>query len=63
MNGQTDGQGQIDSAIDPDQKYIFFIRSGTLPSTFFIHFNEPSVPLYSTNNGYNNKVENKKNKM
>jgi len=29
----TDGHGQINSASGPDQEYIFFIGSKTLPST------------------------------
>jgi len=32
---RTDEQGQTDSAIDPDQKYIYFIWLETLPRTSY----------------------------
>jgi len=33
---RTDGHGYIDSASDPDQEYIYFMRSETLPSACYI---------------------------
>jgi len=38
LYGRTDGQCQIDWAIDTDQEYINFIWSETLLSTCYIHF-------------------------
>jgi len=32
---ESDGHGQIDSAIDPNQEYICFIWSKTLPSACY----------------------------
>jgi len=52
MDRQTDGQGQIDSSIDPDKEYIYLIWSECHPSTCYILFNESSIPFYSTSNGY-----------
>jgi len=52
---RTDGQGQIDSAIDPDQEYIYSIWSQTLPSACYILYNESCIHLHSTSNSYNNK--------
>jgi len=33
------------SASDPDQEYIYFMGSETLPSTCYILFDESSIPL------------------
>jgi len=41
---ESDGHGQIDSAIDPNQEYICFIFCLLLLS-------ETSIPFYSTSNG------------
>jgi len=49
---RTDGHGWIDSASDPDQEYIYFMGSETLPSACYILSDEYSIPFYSTNNGY-----------
>jgi len=51
---RTDGQGKIDSASDPDQEYIYFVGSETLPSVCYIPFDKCSIPFYSTSNGYKN---------
>jgi len=51
---RTDGHGLIDSASDPDQEYIYFMGSETLPSACYILSDESSIPFYSTSNGYNN---------
>jgi len=37
-----------------DQEYIYFIRSETLPSTFYILSDESSIPFDLTSNGYKN---------
>jgi len=34
---------QLNSAIDPDQEYIYFIHSETLPSACYIPFNESRI--------------------
>jgi len=47
---RTDGHGKIDSAGNPDQEYIHFMRSEFLVSTFYILCDESSVPFYSTSN-------------
>jgi len=39
-------------ASDPDQEYIYFVGSETLPSTCYILSDESSLPLYSTSNWY-----------
>jgi len=49
---RTNGHGFIDAASDPDQEYIYFIRSETLPSACYILSDETSIPFYSTSNGY-----------
>jgi len=36
FGGQTDGHGYIDSAVDSDQKYIYFMWSATTPSACYI---------------------------
>lgn len=36
----TDGHDQIDSDIDPDNKYIFLIESETPPSNWYILFKD-----------------------
>jgi len=46
--------GLTDSASDPDQEYIHFKGSETLPSACYILSEESSIPFYSTSNGYNN---------
>jgi len=33
---RTEGHGKIDSASDPDQEYIYFMGSETLPSVCYI---------------------------
>jgi len=51
--------GQIESAIDPDQEYILFIWSETLPSACYILFNElylTSTLIFTTSNRYTNIV-------
>jgi len=50
----ADGYNWIDSASDPDQEYIYFMWSDTLPSARFILSDESSIPFYSTSNGYKN---------
>jgi len=40
---------------DPDQEFIYFMGSKTLPSTCYILSAESSIPFYSTNNGYNKR--------
>jgi len=44
---RTDGLGQIDSVIDPDQEYILFICTETLSSACYILFNDSNIPFYS----------------
>jgi len=39
------------SASNPDQEYIYFKGSETLPSACY---DESSIPFYSTSNGYKN---------
>jgi len=57
---RTDGHGYIDSASDPNQEYIYFMGSETLPSACYILSDESSTPFYTTSNGYNkNKSKNK----
>jgi len=41
----------MESASDPDQEYIYFMGSETLPSTCYILSDEASIPFYSTSNG------------
>jgi len=36
LDGRTDGHGYIDSASDPEQDYIYFMGSETLPSACYI---------------------------
>jgi len=36
----------------PDQEYIYFMGSETLPSACYILSDESSIPFYSTSNGY-----------
>jgi len=38
--------------LDPDQEYIYFVGSETLPSACYILSDESSIPFYSTSNGY-----------
>jgi len=52
VNRRTDGHGQIDSASDPGQEYIYLMGSETLPSACYIFPDESSIPFYSTSNGY-----------
>jgi len=40
-----------DSASDPDQEYIHFMGSETLPSACYILSNESSIPFYSSVTG------------
>jgi len=54
---RTDGHGWIDSASDPDQKYIYFMGSETLLSACYILSDESSIPFYSTSNGYNHSMK------
>jgi len=35
----------IDSAIDPNQKYVYFMGSETLPSSCYKHSDEFSIPF------------------
>jgi len=49
---RTDGHGYIDLASDPDQEYIYFVGSETLPYACYILSDESSIPFYSTSNGY-----------
>jgi len=35
---RTDGYGYIDSAVDADQEYIYFMGSATPPSSCYAHF-------------------------
>jgi len=53
----------MDSASDPDQEYIYFMGSETLPSACYILSDESSIPFYSTSNGYNynNQINNNRN--
>jgi len=39
---------------DPDQDYIYFMGSETLPSACYILSDESSVPFYSTSNRHKN---------
>jgi len=39
---------------DPDQEYIYFMGSETIPSACYILSDESSIPFYSTSNGYKN---------
>jgi len=45
---RTDGRGKIDSLSDPDQEYIYFIGSETLPSACYILSDESRISFYST---------------
>jgi len=45
---RTDGHGLIDSASNPDQEYIYFMGSETLPSACYILSEESNIPFYST---------------
>jgi len=47
---------QIDSASDPDQEYIYFMGSETLPSACYILSDESGITFYSTSNGYKNRT-------
>jgi len=42
---------------DPDQEYIYFLGSETLPSACYILSDKSSIPFYSTSNGYKNFKE------
>jgi len=53
---RTDGQATFDSDSDPNQEYIYFMGSETLPFACYILSDESSIPFYSTSNGYNNKI-------
>jgi len=44
----------IDSAIDPDQEYVYFTGSETLPSTYCILSEKSIMRVYSTSDEYNN---------
>jgi len=48
---------RVGSTSDPDQEYIYFTGSETVPSACYILSDESSIPIYSTSNGYNNKEE------
>jgi len=41
----TEGHGQTELAVDPDQEYIYLIWSETLPFACYILFNESSMPF------------------
>ena len=41
---QTDGHGYIDSAVDADQEYIYFMGSETPPSACYILLTSPLYP-------------------
>jgi len=41
------------TASDPDQEYIYFMGSETLPSACYIVSDESSTSFYSTSNRYN----------
>jgi len=43
-DGRTDGHGLI-SATDPDQEYMYFMGSETLPSACYILSDESSIPF------------------
>jgi len=43
---RTNGHGYIDSATDPDQEYMYFMASETLPSACYILSDESSIPFY-----------------
>jgi len=45
------------STSDPDQEYIYFMGSETLPSACYILSDESRIPFYSTSNGYNYKLQ------
>jgi len=49
--------GKIDSASGPDQEYIHFMGSETLPSACYILFDESSIPFYFSSNGYNKSTD------
>jgi len=40
------------TASDPDQEYVYFMGSETLPSALQLS-DESSIPFYSMRNGYN----------
>jgi len=42
---RTDGYGKIDSASNPDQEYIYFMGSETLPSACYTLSDESSIPF------------------
>jgi len=50
---QTGGNGQFDSAIDPDQEYIYFTWKRIRIHDTYLFFNEFSKPFCSTSNRYN----------
>lgn len=43
---QTVGHGYIDSAIDADQEYMYFVGSMMLPFPCYILCKEHNIPLY-----------------
>jgi len=42
----------MDSTGDPDQEYIYFMESETLPSDCYMLSHESGIPFCSTSNGY-----------
>jgi len=53
---RTGGHGQIDLAIDTEQKYIYFTWLEAIHFACYILFNELCVPFHSTSNGYKNRL-------
>jgi len=55
MFTRTKGHRQIDSGSNPDQEYIYFMGSETLPSTYYILFPDYNISFYSISNGYSDE--------
>ena len=46
LGSHIDGHGFIDSPVDADREYIYFIGSEMLPSSCYIHFNMYNVYFF-----------------
>jgi len=44
-DGRTNGYGYIDSAVDADQEYIYFMGSATHPSACYAHLHKRNSPI------------------
>jgi len=49
---RTYGLGQFDFVSNPEQEYVYFIRSKTLPSSCYIFSGEYNIPFYTTSKAY-----------